>query len=244
MRVLKSKAFRITAVLLVVVIGLLVIADRVAVKVAESEVASQAREEFGLEQDPEVSIRGFPFLTQVLGRHLDEVRLGLEGYQAEVDGQTVTVEDLELEITDTTIGSGYDSAVAARAEGDGVISYQELSRAYGELLEVGGSNLSVTFSYGGDGRLLLALEATVMGHSVDVGDAEGEVVLEGDRVRLQVPDDQLPDVESERIRERLREELNVERTIQNLPDGLSLTSVEPTEAGLLLHVAGSDLSIA
>ena len=52
------------AVLLVLVLGLLVLADRVGVAVAEGQVAEQVEARGGLAGTPEVDIAGFPFLTQ------------------------------------------------------------------------------------------------------------------------------------------------------------------------------------
>lgn len=244
MRLLRSSTVRIVLVLVVLLGGLFAVTDRWAVGVAEDEVAGRVQEELGLVSEPEVSIEGFPFLTQLLGGHLQEISIALrEGYQARLDGETLTVDDLELVLTDLDIGDGYSSAVAGTAEGSGLIGYDELNRAYGELLDVGGNSLGVSFGYAAGGKLRITLEATMMGQSMELGDVTGEVVLVGNQIRFEVPDEEIPGSGGERLQQRFSEELDTERTISDLPAGLSLESLRPVEEGLVLTVSGTDVSL-
>ena len=67
---------RLLFVLLALVV-LLVVADRVSVAEAQSEVAKRIQTEQGLVSRPGVSIGGFPFLTQAVAGHYDDVTLTL-----------------------------------------------------------------------------------------------------------------------------------------------------------------------
>ena len=67
------RALRILVIVAVILGGLFVIADRVAVGFAEDEAAEQLKTSEGLAKTPDVSIKGFPFLTQVASGELDEV---------------------------------------------------------------------------------------------------------------------------------------------------------------------------
>jgi hypothetical protein len=71
----------------------------------------------------------------------------------------------------------------------------------------------------------------------------GELVVEGDQVSMEVVDDDIPDAipGGEAL---VREQLGTERTISGLPDGLSLDSVEPTEEGLLIGIAGNGVPLS
>jgi hypothetical protein len=64
-------------VTLVVLLGLLVVADRVAVNVAEDRVAQQVQSSGRLAGPPTVDIGGFPFLTQAVAGDYSDVRLQL-----------------------------------------------------------------------------------------------------------------------------------------------------------------------
>ena len=68
---------RALLVVLLLLAGLVLLADRVAVGVAEDQVAQQLAGKGGLVGTPEVDITGFPFLTQALARRLDEVRVSV-----------------------------------------------------------------------------------------------------------------------------------------------------------------------
>ena len=63
----------ILLVTLVVLAGLLVIVDRVAVRYADNQFATQIQKQ-GFSTKPSVSIQGFPFLTQVAARDFKDVR--------------------------------------------------------------------------------------------------------------------------------------------------------------------------
>jgi len=72
---------RALLVVVLLLVGLAVVADRVAVGVAETRVGEQLAAEGGLAGTPEVDITGFPFLTQAIGGRYDEVRISLTAEQ-------------------------------------------------------------------------------------------------------------------------------------------------------------------
>ncbi|ONK13471.1 DUF2993 domain-containing protein [Streptomyces sp. MP131-18] len=237
------RALRISLIIFGVLIVLAIVADRVALWIAEGEVASRARDTLGLTEEPSVSVQGFPFLTQVVGGNLDRVDLGLDEYTAQVDDQELVVQELDVQLNDVELTDGYSGAVAGRAEGEGLIDYEELTRAYGELLAISGNGFGVEFGYAEEGRLLLTLQATVLGQSLDVGEVPGEIVLDGDTIRLEVDDAAIPDTGGEEVQAAIREQLDQERTLSGLPDGLTLDEVEPTQDGLSLGITGSNVEI-
>lgn len=58
-----KRSVRILLIVLVILGGLFVGADRLAVGFAEDEAAEKLRTSEGLSETPDVSIKGFPFLT-------------------------------------------------------------------------------------------------------------------------------------------------------------------------------------
>ncbi|KAB8166994.1 DUF2993 domain-containing protein [Streptomyces sp. 3MP-14] len=238
------RALRISLIVVVVLAVLAVVADRVALYVTQGEVASRVQDRLGLEKEPDVSINGFPFLTQVLGSELDDVHLGISSYAATVDDQELSIHDLDIELDNVTLTGGFTQATAARAHGEGMISYTELTRAYGELMALSGNGFGVEFEYAGEGQLLLVLQASAMGQTLDIGELAGDLVLEGGKVTLSVDEDEIPDVGSAEMQESARAQLDQERTIAGLPDGLELTSLEPTEEGLKVTVDGENMTVS
>ena len=65
-----------------VLVALLVVADRVAAAAAEHDVAKRIAADQNLDRDPDVSIRGFPFLTQLFGGRYDDVDVTVHGLHA------------------------------------------------------------------------------------------------------------------------------------------------------------------
>ena len=67
------RAIIIFFVTLLILIGLFVIADRVAVRFADNQFATQIQKQ-GFSSKPQVSIEGFPFLTQVAAKQFNDVQ--------------------------------------------------------------------------------------------------------------------------------------------------------------------------
>jgi hypothetical protein len=63
---------------IVVVAGLLVAADFGFAALAEHRVSQQAREELDLEDDPSVTVHGFPFTTQALAGDYGHIEISVE----------------------------------------------------------------------------------------------------------------------------------------------------------------------
>ena len=78
---------------LVIVVVLLVAADRIALLVAESQIADRVQKSQELSAHPHVSIKGFPFLTQVLGGRYHEVDVSVRN----ITRNNLTVDRLSVQ---------------------------------------------------------------------------------------------------------------------------------------------------
>ncbi|WP_052848545.1 DUF2993 domain-containing protein [Streptomyces avicenniae] len=232
------RALRILSILLGILIVLGIAADRLTVWFAENEVAGRLQTRYGLAEEPDVTIQGFPFLTQVAGRSFDHVDATLNSYEAAVDGQLLTVEDLRIELRDVEVTGGFTDAAAETATGSGLISYEELTRAYGELLGGVDNGFSVEFRQGEGDQLLLALQVAVAGQSLTLDEIPGTLVVDDGAITLEVDDADIPDMPGD-AGATVREQLNTPRSIEGLPQGLALDSLTPTEGGLRADVSGS-----
>src|SRR5690242_9509266 len=77
---------------LVVVVGLLVALDRIAVVAADRVVANRIETDQSLSTRPDVSIGGFPFLTQAIAGRYDSVKLTVHDlHRTSVPVHTLTV---------------------------------------------------------------------------------------------------------------------------------------------------------
>lgn len=233
------RALRITAVVLVILCGLFVLADRIAVEIAEDRAADRIKSSQGLADKPELSIRGFPFLTQVLSDKFDKVDAKLTGITAETAGTTLRVDEITVHLHDVRVSDGYRKATADRASGEALISYDDLTKAApdGVTVGYGGTNDSGKPLVEVTARVQVPLLGQEMEHSV-----ESAVSIVGrDTVRLraeQVPFAEVPGVEAE-----IRKRIDFTRTISGLPKGLELDKVEVTSKGVKITVKGENVEL-
>ncbi|MGW7201170.1 LmeA family phospholipid-binding protein [Streptomyces chryseus] len=230
------RALRILLVVAVILGGVFVIVDRLALNYAESEVAKRIQSRQGLTGAVDVSIKGFPFLTQVASKHLDQVDVGVEGVEASAQGRTVRISELTAALHDVRVTgsfSGFSDATADRATGTARISYEDLSAA---------SESDFPVSYGGDGKVKVTGSVELLGRKITRSVLSSVSVVDGSTIRVradEVPGEGLPGIE-----EQIREKTDFDRSISGLPEGLKLKKAEPTKDGLEIFVTGTNVGLA
>jgi hypothetical protein len=138
------RALRALLIVLVILAGIFVAGDRLAVHYAEGRIADTVKESSAeIEGRPQVSIKGFPFLTQVLSKKLTEVDVSVGTVRATAQGHAVRVNDVRGTFSDVTVSSTFSSATAGTAHGSAVIPYSAMDAALPK---------GVTVSYAGAQR--------------------------------------------------------------------------------------------
>ncbi|MFF1545280.1 DUF2993 domain-containing protein [Streptomyces sp. NPDC058291] len=243
------RALRILLVVVVVLGGLFVLADRLAVNFAEGEVADKVKANEGLATTPDVSIKGFPFLTQVVGGSLDDVELGIKDYQAATgaNGRTIRIDDLQADMKGVDFSSDFSSATASSATGTASITYAELLKtAKSEPTRViqGVTANVVGLSDGGNGKIKVAVQATVLGTKLPQPVyVLSTVTVEGDTVRVHA--DSLPSFGGVRAAENeVRSITDFQQKIDKLPGGIKLDKVVAAKDGVEISVKGSNVRLA
>ncbi|WP_274560117.1 DUF2993 domain-containing protein [Streptomyces spiramyceticus] len=230
------RALRILLVVGVILGGIFVALDRWAAGMAESEVAERVQAQQGPAGGTEVSIKGFPFLTQVMSKQLDQVDVTLKGIEANAAGRKVRVGEMTAQLHDVTLrGSltGFSSATAARATGTANVSYEDLSEA---------SESDVTLSYGGNGKVKVTGTVAVLGRNVTRSVLSTVSLVDGNTIRVRadaVPGEGIPGLEG-----MVRRKTDFDRQIGGLPDGLKLEKVQAAEGGVEISVTGTDVNLA
>lgn len=216
-----------TVVVLAVLAGGAYLADSLMRDRAEERVAAEVEQAIpGVEQPPEVTIEGFPFLTQVAAGELSSVRLAAPS--ATVDG--LRLEDVVVRLHGVGTTSPY---TAETAELTALVTPD----AAEAVLGLAGLDLGVR-----DGQLIattsvlglpldVAMSARAEGHEVIV-DVEA-FVLGGFRVdSSELPADLTAQLQGLRI------------AITGLPTTMELTGVTVVDDGLRLEAAGTDLALS
>lgn len=241
------RALRILLVVVLVLGGLFVAADRIAVHYAQNRAADELRSREGLSATPDVDIHGFPFLTQLAGGSLDEVGVRIKDYEADTGegGGHLRIRSVDAELHGVDFAGDWASATAERASGTAVVGYRELLKAArAEPIElVPGIEAEVTaLSDGGKGRVNLSVKAKILGRTLPktfvVPCALG---ADGDRITVRA--DTLPDLGAPLAEREVRGVTDFEQTVQNLPAGIGLDSVRATPDGVRITMKGSNLRL-
>jgi LmeA-like phospholipid-binding len=223
---------RALVVVLLLLLGLAVVADRVGVGVAEDRVAAAIAERGGLSGQPDVQIEGFPFLTQAIGGEYDEVRIALTAAdlgQPEGTRADVTLRGVRVPLSTVLSGSVTEVPVD-RVDGTATLSYELLSEQLGP---------DTTLTPEGD---LLRVERTVeLGGLTLPLTATGTVTLQDGDLVVDVEEAagagvDLPDL----LVDRAADLLDLRYPIPALPFGLELTGVRPGEDGVRVAVEATD----
>ncbi|GGK91050.1 LmeA family phospholipid-binding protein [Streptomyces flaveus] len=246
------RALRILLIVTVILGGLFVIADRVAVGFAEDEAADKLRTSEGLASTPSVSIKGFPFLTQVVGGELDEVEVGIQNLEADTGGTAqntgpdkIRIDDLTAQMRGVAFSGNYSSATAASATGTATISYDELLKAAKSepvQLTNGVTAEVVGLSDGGNGKIKVEVEATVLGAKLPQPvSVLSTIGVKGDTVTARA--DALPNLGVQLAEDKARTVTDFQQRIDGLPGGIKLDKVEAAPNGVDITVRGSDVSL-
>ncbi|UUU32904.1 DUF2993 domain-containing protein [Streptomyces sp. CA-210063] len=242
------RALRILVIVAVILGGLFVVADRVAVGFAEDEAAEQLKTSEGLATTPDVSIKGFPFLTQVASGELDDVEVGIENYEASTGnaGESIRIADLKATMRGVAFSSDYSSATADSATGTATISYAELLKAAkSEPTDVGlGFTARVVgLSDGGKGKIKVAVEIDPPALDPQTVSVLSTVSVKGDTVEVQA--DSLPSAGGLDLAEdAARSITDFQQAIDDLPGGIKLDKVEAAPDGVDITVQGSNVKLA
>ncbi|MGW5868906.1 LmeA family phospholipid-binding protein [Streptomyces sp. NPDC055239] len=159
-------------VALVVLSAFLALGDRWALLYAEHEAADKLKESMHLSAAPEVDIEGFPFLTQVLDKRVDKVKVTVPDVAADrISLAQVSATGTDVKIT----GDGptdIKGALIQEMNGEVMLSFDDLNR------ELGASQ--VTFSGHGRNQVLARGTLPVAGHDLKLR-ADARIERNGDR---------------------------------------------------------------
>jgi hypothetical protein len=217
---------------LVVVLGLAVAADRIAVGIAEDKVAEQLAAKGGLAGTPSVDIAGFPFLTQAIAGDYDDVRISLTA--ADLGQPAGTRADVRLHGVHVPLSSVLSGSVSQvpvdRIDGTATLSYALLAA------QLGGDT---TLRREGDG-LRITKTVEVLGQTLPLT-AVGTVTLDGNDLVVDVQKAAGAGVDIPGfLVDRVSDLLDIRYTVPALPFGLRLTGVEPADDGVDITVAAQD----
>ena len=226
---------RLLVVLVVVLVlaGLFVIADRVVQRLTEDRVATRVQTQLGAPVKPGVDLGPFPFLHEIATGRLDSARVRIDEV-ALPDRNGATVTDVDATFTNVTMSDRFSRIVADQGQATGLLSYRSLSALTGLDVE-----------YAGTDRVQIRFES-VVGNWTVAGTATGRPVLDVENQSLEIADAQVS-VTSEGVPQPVADaagQFVLRRVpLDTLPYELRLTSIAVREDGVQVAATGQDLPL-
>ena len=219
---------RSLVVVVLLLVGLGVVADRDPVGVAEDRVGAELAEKGGLAGTPEVEIAGVPFLTQAFAGTYDDVRISLTAEQLGQPAGTradIALHGVHVPLSSVLSGS-VDQVPVDRIDGTATLSYELLSD------QLGGDS---TLQPEGDG-LRITKTVEVLGQTIPLT-AVGTVSLDGNQLVIDVSKAAGAGVDLPGfLVNRASDLLDLRYDLPALPLGLHVTGVTPAEDGVHLRL--------
>jgi hypothetical protein len=235
-------------VLLLLLVAVAAVADRVGKSYAErmisDKVAEQVTNQKATSEKPDVTVEGFPFLTQVVRGHYDEIKIDLANFSGPAgDNRTIKIKLLDVRAKDVTapietIRSGNGNIVAGTVTGVGLVDYQQLIALIGQP----GVKLAAK-----NGKLTGSAPVQVLGQSVNVTGTAELTVKTGNVVQVRfsnVTAEGLPDNPIVKgLVNSYVNKLAFDLRVPALPLKLTVQKVEPQADGLRVTAGASDVAL-
>ena len=210
---------------LLVIVLVLVGGDRAANAYAENQMASQVQSSLALSGKPNVTIQGFPFLTQVAARTFNTVDVNASnetagpGGQLEIASLTATLHGMHIH--------GTNSATVDQFTASALVTFTALAHA-------GGIPQGITLAPAGPNQLKATVD--ILGFSAD---ATAKVTQVGnDKINVKITDfGGVPaDV--------LGSLTDFTFSIPKLPAGVKIQSITVTQQGLRVTATGQNTTLS
>ncbi|MCK9874720.1 DUF2993 domain-containing protein [Frankia sp. Ag45/Mut15] len=228
-----GRGARVAAVIVVVLLGLLLAVDRITPRVVAGQIATQAQRSEGLATKPDVSLGGFPFLTQVLHGDYRDVRVDVRGQVEQglrVDRLHAELVGVRVPLADVLHGDVQRIPVdrlTARVE----LTYTDLNaylRSQGSAVTVGPAGTAIQVS----GSLpILGTTVDAVG-TADIGVAPAEITFSPRELTAPVGTALSP---------AISQLLTVRVPVAGLPFNLQLTSATVRSDRILFDAAGQNV---
>jgi hypothetical protein len=229
-------------IFLVIVAVLLFGADRLAHSVAQSQIAGKIQDTENLSRRPDVTVHGFPFLTQALSGHYQQIDGDVSDLTVD-DG--LTVDQLHVELRGVRVSAGdllsgavveapVDSAVATATVGFSSLSTVAKNKIASKALDV-------QFAQGTDDRLAVTGNFTSPQLQAKIK-AEAKVSIRDGELRVALDQSTLADLPSV-VRNELTSLLNTGYKLPRLPFGFKAKTVTVGPAGITVRATASSVGL-
>ena len=234
----RHRALRNTIIVVLALLVLLVAADRGAVLYAQSQVAQQFKQQGGFQGTPSVSIKGFPFLTQVIAHNIHEITITSDKIKA----GPVTITNLDADITNIKLNGAFTAGTIGHLDGKALIPFTGLTSALGGALGGAGGGLGDLGDLA-SGVTVKAAGGNTIKASFDLLVVSGSAVLKvtrepGNKIHIQL-------ISSHGLPSEITDQLkDLTVPIPDLPLGMKIQRIQVNGDGISIHVTGDNVKFS
>jgi hypothetical protein len=245
----RGRGLLITLIVLLIIVGvILFVGDRVgrsyAERIISDKVAEQVKNQKATSEKPDVTIEGFPFLTQVAAGKYNEIKIELANFSGPADQngtKKINLPLLDIRAKNVkaslhTLQSGGD-IVAGAVTGTGTIDYKQLAALVGQ------SGLTLADQ---NGKLTGAATVQALGQSLKVTGTVNLAVAAG-VVQVRFADLDSPDLPNipgiKAILATQASRLGIDVRVPALPLRLTVQKVQPQPGGLQFTAGASNVTL-
>jgi hypothetical protein len=223
----KARGLIVGAIVVALVAVGLAAADLVVRNLAEKAVARQAQTELGLSSAPDVSLGGWPFLVHAATRSFPSAKISIDSMPLASGDTSIVVTSVEATATDISPqGNGY---VVGHAEGTGLVTFAELSKAAGRTVtSAGGGKIAIAVDISG-------VQATVTG--IPTLDTTAKTVSLADST-IGFGGVEVPSILSQQILEMFTDPISVK------DDQFTVTSLTTGDQGITFTASADNVQIS
>jgi hypothetical protein len=211
----------IVVAIVVALLAVLLVADRVAMIYAEKRIAAQIKDR-GFPTEPHVKIAGFPFLTQVATRRLNKVVVSAAGRK---QGQ-VEVKRVDVTAYGVRVNASFHASTASQLSGTALLGFADLAGMAGmpglTVSADGPDRVKITTGLG-----LVTGTAIAQVSRTDHGGIRIAVIAAGG----------IPVAALGPLRD-------ITLPLPALPLGMTIQDVGVTRQGVLVYIAGQNVSFS
>jgi hypothetical protein len=230
----RSRAVMIAVISVLAVLAVLIAGDRVANAVAQNAIATELQSELSTPTKPDVSIGGFPFVTQVLGGSFSSVQVTADDATVQGGDTSVAVTHLDATLTGITATERYANIVADRGEATALVDWASVSSLAGHQV-----------SYVADDRMRIDFSVPIGRLSIE-GFITGRPQLDVDAQTITVADPEV-NVASVDVPQAVVDAVSrivlQPFPIENLPYDIQVTGLTVQPDGVSLSGTGQDIPL-
>ncbi|MBB6173901.1 hypothetical protein HNR23_003961 [Nocardiopsis mwathae] len=218
--------------ILIFLLVMIVVADRGLHSAAQNEIAKRVSQQYEMASEPEVTIGGFPFLTQAIGGEYSEINIvtgAMTINDVNFDRLDITARDVEAPIADLM---SEPSVVARSADATVMLPYSELQSRLPQGIVIENQ----------DGKPRMSGDLALPGGISEEVSADLEVSIDGDVINVTPRNVQIRELPID-LGPVVEERLTVGFQVPPMPFDLQVTEIEALPNGVQVSAHATDVRL-